>query len=73
MGLAALSPNILASASADHSLRIWDVGAGALLTRLDLDAGLTSLAAMPDGTLVAGDHAGRVHFLRVEGLPDPTP
>jgi WD40 repeat protein len=70
MGLAALAPTLLASASADQTIRLWDLGTGACLATLHLDRGLSSLTVMPDGsTLVAGDAAGKVHFLRLMGLP----
>ncbi|MDP9119823.1 MAG: TIR domain-containing protein [Acidobacteriota bacterium] len=69
MGLAALSSNLLASASADQTVKVWHVETGALLTNLHFDIGLSSIAVMPDGrTLVAGDAAGGVHFLRLESL-----
>jgi len=66
-GLACISPRLLASGSMDHTIRIWDLEVGEPLAALQLDAGVHSLAIMPDRrTLVAGDSAGTVHFLRIE-------
>ena len=68
-GLAAISSQLLASASDDQTIKLWNLESGAPVVSLQLDAGLSSLAATPDGgTLIAGDMAGMVHFLRVEGM-----
>lgn len=68
-GLAAISPQLLASASDDQTIKLWDLESGAPVVSLHLDTGLSSLAVTPDlRTLIAGDMAGTVHFLRVEGL-----
>jgi WD40 repeat protein len=68
-GLAAISSQFLASASDDQTVKLWDPESGVPVVSLHLDTGLSSLAVTPDGrTLIAGDMAGMVHFLRVEGL-----
>jgi WD40 repeat protein len=68
-GLATISSRFLASASEDQTIKLWDLESGAPVVDLHLDTGLSSLALTPDSrTLVVGDMAGTVHFLRVEGL-----
>jgi WD40 repeat protein len=70
-GLAAISSRLLASAGQDQTVKVWDLKTGTSVVNLHLDTALSSLAVMPDGrTLVAGDAAGTVHFLRLEGLAD---
>jgi WD40 repeat protein len=69
MGLAVISSRFLASASEDQTIKLWDLKSGAPVVDLRLDTGLSSLAVTPESrTLVVGDMAGTVHFLRVEGL-----
>lgn len=69
-GLALISPRLLASAGQDQTIKLWDLDTGAPIVNFRLDAGLSSLAIMPDRrTLVPGDVAGAVHFLRLEGSP----
>jgi WD40 repeat protein len=69
MGLAAISSRFLASASEDQTIKLWDLESGVPVVDLRLDTGLSSLAVTPESrTLVVGDMAGTVHFLRVEGL-----
>ncbi len=68
-GLASISSRFLASASQDQTIKVWDLETGTPVVNLHLDTGLSSLVVMPDGrALVAGDSAGTVHFLRLEGL-----
>ncbi len=69
MGLVSISSRFLVSASEDQTIKLWDLETGTPIVSLRLDASLSSLAIMPDGkTLVAGDTAGTVHFLRLEAL-----
>jgi WD40 repeat protein len=69
MGLATISSRFLASASEDQTIKLWDLESGVPVVDLRLDTGLSSLAVTPESrTLVVGDMAGTVHFLRVEGL-----
>ena len=49
---------------------VWDLETGASLAIFLGDTPFFSLAVTPEGrTIVAGDAGGRVHFLRLEGLP----
>lgn len=55
------------SASADQTLKVWDLNTAAMLTTFSADARLLCCAVTPDGAaIVAGDTLGNVHFLRVE-------
>ena len=53
----------------DRIVRVWDIepGKGTCgareLTRLEIDAEVLCLAALPTGHLVAGDALGRLHWL----------
>ncbi len=68
-GLVSISSRLLASASSDQTIKVWDLQTGRPVMNLYLDAGLSSLAVMPDGKiLIAGDASGTVHFLRLEAL-----
>lgn len=56
------------SASEDETLKVWDLATGKLLTSFNGQSAFMSCAASPDGvTVVAGDFAGGVHILRLEG------
>jgi WD40 repeat protein len=61
------------SASWDGTLRVWDVTTGEALCVLIAEHGLSRCAVSPDGlTVIAGDHQGYVHFLRLENVtPGP--
>jgi WD40 repeat protein len=57
------------SASDDHTLKVWDLEAGAPLATFSGDSSLhTCVVAPDDRTVVAGDHGGQVHILRLEGV-----
>ena len=59
------------SASQDGTLCVWDLEAGKPITRFVADHPLECCAVTPDGlTLLAGDEAGNVHFLRLENAPN---
>ena len=58
----------LVSASVDQTLKVWDFHSGRTLATFSADAPILACAVAPDGvTMVAGDSAGKVHFLRFEG------
>jgi hypothetical protein len=38
-----------------------------LITRLDVDSLVACVTAVPDGSLVAGDGLGRLHWLEIRG------
>ena len=54
--LVSLPSGWLASASYDNTIRVWDRAIKAEIIRLDLDAAISSMMALPGGRLVAGDH-----------------
>jgi WD40 repeat protein len=57
------------SASFDNTLRIRDLPSGKEIASFSGDYWFECCAIAPDGvTVVAGDFAGRVHFLRLEGV-----
>ncbi len=57
------------SGSDDNTVRVWDLESGELLCTFTADAAVLACAVGPHGrTIVAGDEAGRVHFLRLEGV-----
>jgi WD40 repeat protein len=64
-GLAALPGGGLASGGDDRTVRVWDVAAGRETARFHADAGISALAATPDGLILAGDKMGRLHSLRL--------
>jgi len=49
----------------DKTIRLWDIVASREITRLEIDAAVGCLAALPDGRLVAGDANGRLHWLEI--------
>jgi WD40 repeat protein len=54
------------SASRDKALRVWELETGQELVLLTGDAAVFCCAVSLDGrTIVAGDDAGTVHFLRL--------
>jgi WD40 repeat protein len=55
------------SASADRSLRVWDLARGCGLASFVGDATFQVCGITRDGhTIIGGDAAGRIHFLRLE-------
>jgi WD40 repeat protein len=54
------------SASDDFTLRAWSLVSGQLLATYTGDSPMNACAAGRDGTVVAGDHMGRLHFLFLE-------
>jgi WD40 repeat protein len=55
------------SASADRTLKVWGLESGKLVATFSGDGEIAACAVAPDGTIVAGEASGRVHFLRLEG------
>jgi WD40 repeat protein len=55
----------LASGSYDRTIRLWDIIRRCEITRLEVDATVTSLATPPDARLVAGDQRGLLHWLEI--------
>jgi WD40 repeat protein len=57
------------SASADHSLRVWNVENGDCITAFAGEGPMLRCAIAPDRrTIIARDKSGRGHLLRLEGL-----
>jgi WD40 repeat protein len=64
----------LVSGSLDATVNVWDLGTCSFVTHLYLDAGILYCACAPGGShIVAGDEAGGLHFLRLEGRWSQTP
>ncbi len=55
------------SGSDDKTLKVWDLETGALIGTFNCDGRVDCAAVAPHGrTVVAGDAAGRVYFLRLD-------
>lgn len=60
---------LLVSGSSDGAIRVWDLASGTVIARFEADGEIWACAVSPGGrTVVAGDHSGRIHFLRREGF-----
>lgn len=59
------------SCGRDRTLRAWSLADGAPIASFTADAALRSLAVAPDGTVIVGDVAGRLHWLRLAGADAP--
>jgi WD40 repeat protein len=57
------------SASSDATLRLWDLEAAVNLATFTCDAALACCTFASADRILAGDTAGRIHFLKVENLP----
>jgi WD40 repeat protein len=55
----------LASGSEDKTIRLWDIAARREIVRLEIDSPVECFAALLNGHLVAGDAAGRLHWLEM--------
>ena len=56
------------TASSDHLLKVWDLASGNLVTTFYGDGAITSSVVSANGTIIAGEDSGRIHFLQlVEG------
>jgi WD40 repeat protein len=61
----AISPDgrLIVSASADKTLKVWDVARGECVTTLHVDSALTDCAWFPDGERIIATGAAGVYFL----------
>jgi WD40 repeat protein len=64
----AVSPDgrLAVSASYDKTLKVWDLTTGACVATFTCDSGAICCAFVNNRTIIAGDYAGRVHFLALE-------
>jgi WD40 repeat protein len=54
------------SAAYDQTLRVWELENGREITTFIGESRMSCCACTPDGrTIIAGDEAGRMHFLRI--------
>ena len=59
------------SGSDDFNIKVWEIETGKPITSFTADSMIYYVAVAYDGkTIVAGDGAGQVHFLRLEGGGD---
>jgi WD40 repeat protein len=57
------------SGSWDKTLKVWDLESGEVIANFIGESELDAVAIAPDGlTIIAGEHSGRLHFLRLEGV-----
>ncbi len=57
------------SGSSDWTVRVWDLDSGRTIAVFHGDAAFVTVGVAADGrTIIAGDTAGQVHFLRLEGV-----
>ena len=57
------------SISGDGMLEMWDIENGAVVAGFGGDSMISSFAVSPDGVTIAiGEIAGRMHFLKLEGI-----
>jgi WD40 repeat protein len=59
-----------ASASGDHTLKVWDLASGMVLATFTCDAPLLCCTFASAHKILVGDAGGRLHFLLIEeGTP----
>ena len=57
------------SGAADNTIRVWNLESGEMRACFTLGGSINTCTVSADGsTIIAGDEAGLVHFLRLEGL-----
>jgi WD40 repeat protein len=61
-----------ATASSDFTVKVWRPGGDGALCTYTGETSMTACTIASEGTIVAGDQSGRLHFLRLEGdMPAP--
>lgn len=63
--IAVLTSGHLVSCGDDRIIRLWNPNTGELLDNLDTDTKVTTILGVADGSLVAGDAMGRIHWVDV--------
>jgi WD40 repeat protein len=63
--LCMLTDGRLASGSRDNTIRLWNVTTGIEKARIEIDAAVHYLVALPESHLIAVDALGRLHWLEV--------
>jgi WD40 repeat protein len=63
--LGSLSGGRIVSGADDGTVRVWDSFTCREIARLEFDAPIKCLTLLPDCRLVAGDRAGRLHWLEI--------
>ncbi len=49
-----------------HELKVWDLKTGMEVSAFSGESPFLSVVFSPNGTIIAGEKSGRVHFLRFE-------
>jgi WD40 repeat protein len=66
-----LSNRYAISASRDCTVKVWDLKDEKLITSFAGDGPLTTCTLSDDDmTIIAGEQSGRIHFLKLQGLPE---
>jgi WD40 repeat protein len=61
----ALSNGRLVSGSDDRTIRVWDTVTLEAIAAIEVDAPVNCFEALPDGSIVAGDQVGQLHWLEL--------
>jgi WD40 repeat protein len=63
--LCRLPSGFLVSGASDNTVRLWDLATGRERGRIEVDASVLCLITLADGTVIAGDRLGRIHWLEI--------
>ncbi|NEQ77237.1 MAG: WD40 repeat domain-containing protein [Okeania sp. SIO2C9] len=60
---------LVISASSDKTIQVWEFKTGTVIAKFTGESEINCCAVAPDDvTIVAGEEAGNIHFLRLEGM-----